>query len=313
MLAPKQETDVVAHAALRMMRDVGGECMVDTRRVRPAIYVGRTLLLATLRNLKVRMLNTSAKPQQIPKGALLGELKVAHVVDSTGTREETPTPEVIRVHSGDHVMEEEDVVKTLTSRLPSELTNDQYRRATELLTEFKDIFSKGPYDMGRTSLVEHTIETGNSRPVRQALRHHPMAHLDEIDRQVDEMLRHDIVEPAASPWASNVVMVRKKDGAYRLCVDYRALNAVTYKDTYPLPHIDTCLNSMDGSSWFSTLDLRSGYHNIPIREQDRDKTAFITRRGCFHYKVLPFGCTTAPSVFQRLMDMVLCGLTYATC
>jgi len=138
-----------------------------------------------------------------------------------------------------------------------------------------------PYDMGRTSLVEHAIKTSNSRPVRQALRRHPVAHLDEIDRQVDEMLQHDIVEPAASPWASNVVMVRKKDGAYRLCVDYRALNAVTYKDTYQLPHIDTCLNSMDGSSWFSTLDLRSGYHNIPIREQDRDKIAFITCHGCF--------------------------------
>jgi len=83
--------------------------------------------------------------------------------------------------------------------------------------------------MGRTSLVEHAIETGNSRPVRQALRRHPVAHLDEIDRQVDEVLRHDIAEPAASPWASNVVMVRKKDGAYRLCVDYRALNAVTLR------------------------------------------------------------------------------------
>jgi len=71
------------------------------------------------------------------------------------------------------------------------------------------------------------------------------------------------------------------------------LNAVTYYDTYPLPHIDTCLNSMDGSSLFSTLDLRSGYHNIPIREQDRDKTAFITCRGCFRYKDLPFGCTIA--------------------
>jgi len=70
---------------------------------------------------------------------------------------------------------------------------------------------------------------------------------------------------------------------------------------------------MDGATWFSTLDLRSGYHNIPIRQQDRDKTAFITRRGCFRYKVLPFGLTTAPSVFQRLMDLVLCGLTYVSC
>jgi len=94
VLAPKQETDVVAHAPLRMMRYVGGERMVDTRRVRPGVYVGRTLLLAAIRNLKVRMLNTSAKPKQLPKGALLGELKVAHVVDSIETQEETPTPDV---------------------------------------------------------------------------------------------------------------------------------------------------------------------------------------------------------------------------
>jgi len=124
---------------------------------------------------------------------------------------------------------------------------------------------------------------------RQGLRRHSIAHLDIIDEQVREMVRNDLVEPAASPRAANVVLVRKKDGTHRLCVDFRALNAVTYKDTYPLPHIDTCLGSMDRASWFSTLDLRSGYHNIPIGQQDRDKTAIITRRGCFRYKLLPFG------------------------
>jgi len=98
-----------------------------------------------------------------------------------------------------------------------------------------------------------------------------------------------------------------------MCVDYRQLNSITYKDSYPLPHIDTCLGSMNGAVWFSTLDLRSGYYNIPIKESDKHKTAFITRRGCFRYKVMPFGLTCAPSVFQRLMDLVLCGLTYETC
>ena len=98
-----------------------------------------------------------------------------------------------------------------------------------------------------------------------------------------------------------------------MCVDYRRLNSVTYKDPYPLPHIDTCLGSMNGAVWFSTLGLRSGYHNIPIKATDREKTVFITRRGCFRYKVMPFGLTCAPSVFQRLMDLVLCGLTYETC
>ena len=102
------------------------------------------------------------------------------------------------------------------------------------------------------------------------------------------MRQNGIIEPAASPWASNVVLAKKKDGSLRLCVDYRNLNTVTYQDTYPLPHIDTCLNTLQGAAWFSTLDLRSGYYNIPIREVDKDKTAFITRRGSWRYNVMPF-------------------------
>jgi len=151
--------------------------------------------------------------------------------------------------------------------------------------------------MGRTSLVEHSIDTGSHRPIRQALRH-LRAHLDEIDNQVDGLLENGLIQPAASPWASNIVLVKKKDGSFCLYVDYRRLNSVTYQDSYPLPHIDTCLSSMNGAIWFTTLDLHSGYHNIPIRESDKDKTAFITRRGCFRYKVMPFGLTCAPPVFR---------------
>ena len=165
----------------------------------------------------------------------------------------------------------------------------------------------------RTHLVEYRIDTGENRPIRQPLRRHPFQHLEDIDRQVDEMTKHGIIEPAASPWASNVVLVRKKDGSLRFCVDYRKLNAITTKDSYPLPLIDNCLNALSGSSWFSTLDLRSGYYNIPIAEEDRDKSAFVTRSGCFRFTVMPFGMTCAPSVFQRLMDFVLHILSYLTC
>ena len=105
-----------------------------------------------------------------------------------------------------------------------------------------------------------------------------MAHLDEIDQRVNDLFENDFIEPAASPWAANVVLVRKKDGSHRLCVDYRAVNAVTYKDTYPLPHIDTCLGSMDGAMLFYTLDLRSGYHNISIRESDKTKQPLLHER-----------------------------------
>jgi len=90
------------------------------------------------------------------------------------------------------------------------------------------------------------------------------------------MKARGIIEPAASPWASNVVLVRKKDNSLPFCIDYRQLNRVTVRDSYPLPLIDNCLNALQGSSWFSILDLGDGYYNIPIADSDRDKTAFVT-------------------------------------
>jgi len=137
--------------------------------------------------------------------------------------------------------------------------------------------------------------------------------VDVIDEEVEQMKAHGIIEPAAIPWASNVVLVRKKDDSLRFCIDYWQLNRVTVQDSYPLLLVDNCLNVLQGSSWFSTLDLRAGYYNIPIAESDRDKTAFVTPAGCHRFTVMPFGLTGAPSVFQRLMDFVLCGLSYMTC
>jgi len=313
VLPPRQQVDVTARSTLLSLHQVGGDYIVDSHQVRPGLYVGRTLLPAAHRDLKVRVINTTSETQRLRSGACLGDISPVEVIDGA-----------IVDHHGDNAHQasgahpaaahvQTDVTQPLMEKLPDDMTAEQRKQVEDLLTEYDGIFSKGPYDMGRTALVEHSIDTGDHRPIRQGLRRHPLAHLDVIDRQVDEMMQHDLIEPAASPWAANVVLVRKKDGSHRLCIDYRALNSVTYKDTYPLPHIDTCLGSMDGAVWFSTLDLRSGYHNIPIKETDKDKTAFITRRGCFRYKVLPFGCSTAPSVFQRLMDLVLCGLTYITC
>ena len=127
------------------------------------------------------------------------------------------------------------------------------------------------------------------------------------------MLQHDIVEPAASPWCSNIVLIRKSDGGLRFCVDYRQLNELTYKDTYPLPRIDMCLNALGGSKLFSTLDLRAGYWQTLIDERDRYKTCFVTRKGTYRFKVLSFGLANAPALFQRLMDLVLVGLTWEVC
>jgi len=145
------------------------------------------------------------------------------------------------------------------------------------------------------------------------LRRHPQVHLNFIDQQVDQMLKADVIEPCASPCSSNVVLAKKADGSLRFCIDYRKLNNVTYKDSYPLPRIDTCLDALGGSKYFSTLDLRSSFWQVAIDPRDADKTAFVTRKGQFKFIVLSFGLANSPSVFQRLMDLTMAGLTWETC
>jgi hypothetical protein len=326
----RKETEVTARSTLIDVRQVSTNSMVETRRLSSGVYVGRMLLPAAHRNLTVRIVNTTAKDQRLPADFYLGNISSVSIVHDEGSKADKPadhegrppcptpaastrarTVKARTVH--DQVDGEPSVIEKLLKDLPTELTHEQRSQVEALLTRYVDTFSRDEYDVGHTDLVEHYIDTGSHRPIRQQLRRHPIAQLDIIDRQVEDMLEHEFIEPAASPWASNVVLVRKKNGNYRFCVDYRGVNSVTYQDTYPLPHIETCLSSLDGSTWFSTLDLRAGYHNISICESDRDKTAFITRRGCWRYKVLPFGLTCAPSVFQRLMDLVLCGLSYETC
>ena len=116
-----------------------------------------------------------------------------------------------------------------------------------------------------------------------------------------------------SPWSSPVVLVKKKTGEWRFCVDYRKLNEVTMKDVYPLPRIEEALARLEGSRYFSIMDLQSGYHQIPLHPEDRQKTAFITADGLYQFKVLPFGLTNAPSTFQRTMEVVLAGLKWTVC
>ena len=108
------------------------------------------------------------------------------------------------------------------------------------------------------------------------------------------MLARNVIQPSTSPWASPIVIVRKKDGSARFCVDYRSLNAVTRKDAYPLPRIDDTLDTLSGSQWFSTLDLLSGYWQVEMAEGDREKTAFATQSGLFEFKVMPFGLCNDP-------------------
>ena len=134
-----------------------------------------------------------------------------------------------------------------------------------------------------------------------------------MDQLVEEMMQQGVVVLSASPWASPVVLVRKKDGGMRFCVDYRKLNRATKLDEYPLPRIDDTLDMLSGAQHFTTLDLASGYWQVPVDQTSQEKTAFITHSGLYEFRKMPFGLVNAPATFQRLMQVVLCGLTKKVC
>ena len=127
------------------------------------------------------------------------------------------------------------------------------------------------------------------------------------------MLEQKIIRPSYHPWSSPVVMVQKKDGSWRLCIDYHKLNAATHRDAYPLPRIEATLDSLKGCCYFTTLDLAAGYWQVGLEENDKEKTAFSTLRGHFEFNVMPFGLTNAPATFWRLMKCTLAGLTHEQC
>jgi putative transposase len=132
----------------------------------------------------------------------------------------------------------------------------------------------------------------------------------ELAKHIENMLASGVVEEAQSPWASPVVLASKKDGTYRFCVDYRRLNAVTVKDSFPIPHVQDMIDALGKGRIFTTLDVASGFWHIPIATADRPKTAFTTNSGTYQFRVLPFGLTNAPAAFCRAMTDCLKDLLW---
>ncbi|MEW8104750.1 MAG: reverse transcriptase family protein [Candidatus Thiodiazotropha endolucinida] len=206
-----------------------------------------------------------------------------------------------------------DHLSDLYARASTNLTRAEKERVADLLIRFQDTFSRDEWDLGLTNLTEHAIPTGDSAPIRQPPRRVPLAHAEAEKQAVEDLKAKGVIRDSISPWASPIVLVAKKDGGVRPCVDYRKFNQLVKPEAFPLPRIQDCLDSVAGSSLFSTFDLTSGYFQIPVKKTDIPKTAFVCKYGHFEMTRMPFGLNNSASTFQRTMEMALQGLQWVSC
>lgn len=192
-----------------------------------------------------------------------------------------------------------------------ELNPDEREELRKLLFEFWDCFALNPNKPTTTTVVQHEIDTGSHRPIKFKPYQVPKAWEDKVKKMLDDMRDNSIISPTStSPWGFPVVLVKKKDGSIRFCIDYRKLNAITKTSSYPIPLISELLDSLNGAQFFSSMDLASGYWQIRMHPDSVEKTAFVSKWGSFVFNVMPFGLVGAPATFQSLMDRIFGDLQW---
>lgn len=299
VLPPKSETIV----AVRLAQKSGHQrrcVLIESSGGDQPWIIARTLVKTT-DTAAVRVLNPSNEEHLIKGGTLMG---TCGEVDWMRSCQELPNNDKLRGNPD---------VSTLLKDCRKDLSEREFVMAKEMLLRYANVFTSSDAVIGKTGLVKHTINTGNEPPIRQRPRRIPVAREKEVETMIEDMVKNGVIEASSSPWCSPVVLVKKKDGSMRFCVDYRRLNEVTKKDSYPLPRIDDTLDTLTGMMWFITLNLKSGYWQVEIDPRDKEKTAFSTGKGLWQFKVMPFGLCNAPATFERLMKPVLAGLIGDAC
>ena len=265
------------------------------------LLIARTLV--NPENIQFSVSNISDRPVRLDKHTTVASLQHVKLVQTNASHE-------LIVDDSTELPEQ---LQSLFDKSSKSLTQEQKSTLFDLLVSYKDIFVGPDGKFGRTKLVKHKIDTGDHKPIKIPPRRLPFAQREIVEKEIQKMLDNNIIESSESPWSAPLLLVEKKDKSWRFCVDYRQLNKVTKKDAYPLPRIDESLDALAGASWFSTLDLVSGYWQCEMEDKDKPKTAFTTHMGLFQFQVLPFGISNAPSCYERLMELVLRGLRWEKC
>ena len=255
----------------------------------------------------VRIYNTTNADVKLFKNTKIGQLQECEIADNF--------KESIRlVNRNESSNNASHINQNLTDIESSKyLSDSEKQQAKNLLIEYADIFSVDSNDIGLCNILKHKIDTGNSKPIAMPFRRIPEGLNEKVDNLVNDLLDRNIIRESNSPWAAPIVIVPKKNGDIRMCVDYRGLNMSTERPIYPIPDSRQLFDTLSGAKYFSFLDLSNGYYNLEVEEKDKKKTAFITRRGQFEFNRLPFGLCGAPATFQKLMNVILKDVNYQKC
>ena len=303
-LPPCSEVEVIAHVEPPI--EGGTWLMEGMQEKRGAACVARALVTPNSDRVRIRLLNPRNEAVKVYRRS---EVATLELIDEPSL----PEAGISGVTAEPVSPEKQELLERMVEEAGTDLNPSEKSEFLQLLLAYLGIFSHTDTDLGRTKKLQHEIATGDATPIRQHVRRIPPVRRQEVQQLLSEMLEKDVIQQSTSPWSSPIVLVKKKDGTTRFCVDFRKLNTVTRKDAYPLPRIDATLDTLAGSQCFSTLDLLSGYWQVEMAEGDRQKTAFCTTEGLFEFKVMPFGLCNAPATFQRLMDLVLAGLQWSCC
>ena len=293
---------------------------IDTSKFLPQGLVGvpTSVITGSGQTSKVRLLikNLTAAPIEIKRGKPLCTLQQVELVEDDQRCADNPvmTPDDV---SGPHLeMSHENsnisISKDEFFKLFNDLNDLEQRVGVEraekifaLLWKWRAVFSVNDLDVGRTEILKHRIEMTDTTPFKQRYRRIPPGMIEEVRLHLRQLLDSGVIRPSKSPFASNVVLVRKKDNSLRMCVDFRALNKLTIRDAYDIPRIEESLDAISGAQWFSCFDLKSGYFQLEIAEEHKERTAFSAGPlGFFEFNRMPMGLAGAPASFQRAMEMV---------
>ena len=259
---------------------------------------------------EVLITNWSGEPLNIESGEIIGDVEPVSRVNPEDPICNSPEVTVAQISQ---LLEEE--VSTHKSQLESQLvlgnccSDEEQRQLKELLLLKHASFAIDDGELGETDLIEHSIDTGDAKPVTTFPRRLPYALREELEGELNKLMATGCIEHSTSPYASGLVLVRKKDGSLRVRVDYRQVNKDTVPDRYPMPRVDELVDTIGRrqGKYFSTIDLMKGYHQVKMEDQSKHKTAFMCHLGLFQYRRMPFGFTNAPATFQRLMNRLFTG------